>query len=361
MIIKGKFFDGKKAAAHQAVIYLELAHLRIESTTLDHHIRWPYQDVRISHKPEAGQPLIVQHAKHEDARIMIEDGRFYEELTKRLPKTNKPRVTISSSGKSLAMWLLPCAAILYVIYWSAPHFASILAKHFPDSWEESLGQYAIKSITHGKPTCTEQAGQAALSQITSKLLQTLPEKPVLRVKVVKEKTANAFAAPGGHIVIFSGLIDKAESPEEVAGVIAHEMGHVIKDHATQTLVRVLGLQLILTATFGGTGDASTGVMIANELLQLQHSREFEREADMVAAQILLQAGIDNAGMIRFFDRMNNAESSVIDLVSSYISTHPSNDERIKNLRLAQKTASPKPAITQQEWLALKAICKNAAP
>ncbi len=146
---------------------------------------------------------------------------------------------------------------------------------------------------------------------------------------------NAFALPGGQVVVNSGLLRDAESAEEVAGVLAHEISHVELRHTLRNLIHSLGWRAVLGAAMG---DLSGGVWanMAQELGELGYSRDMEREADMAGLQLLRRSGVPATGMLRFFVRMerNGASPPVL------LSTHPSGLERMTALREAIAKTGP---------------------
>jgi Zn-dependent protease with chaperone function len=138
---------------------------------------------------------------------------------------------------------------------------------------------------------------------------------------------NAFAAPGGVVVVNSGLIRAAETPEELAGVLAHEVAHAELRHGMRSMVKRLGLRALLSAALG---DVSSGLEAAvGDLTELRFSRDAEREADADGLKRLLAARIDPQGMVRFFERLEKEGSAS---VPALLSTHPVTGERLEALR-----------------------------
>jgi predicted Zn-dependent protease len=179
--------------------------------------------------------------------------------------------------------------------------------------------------------------------------------------VVDAPDVNALAAPGGYIVVFRGLLDRARTPDELAGVLAHEIEHVLHRHTTRAVIQHASTGLLLAALTGDmTGPLAYGLESARVLGQLQYSRRAEEEADRDGMKLLLAARVAPDGMIGFFDELAKGEHPR--RVLRYLSTHPSPTDRIAALRAlaAGAPGSPTPVLTDQQWQDLKAIC-NAAP
>ena len=182
-----------------------------------------------------------------------------------------------------------------------------------------------------------------------------PTTVPLTVRVIPEKTVNAFAAPGGQVVLFSGLIEKAESPEEVAGVMAHEIAHAIERHPMQSMLRAAGVFLLVGLL---VGDTSTLGTLASEgakvLLVLSYSRDTEREADRIGMELLNKAGIRGDGLLDFFARLQGERGEEGRLPVLFAS-HPMHAERVERLKLL--ATGTQAALSQKQWRALRDICR----
>ena len=149
--------------------------------------------------------------------------------------------------------------------------------------------------------------------------------------MVDAPDVNALAAPGGYIVVFRGLLERARTPDELAGVLAHEIEHVLHRHTTRAVIQHASTGLLLAALTGDmTGPLAYGLESARVLGQLQYSRRAEEEADRDGMKLLLAARVDPAGMIGFFDDLAKGEHPR--RVLRYLSTHPSPTDRIAALR-----------------------------
>jgi len=150
--------------------------------------------------------------------------------------------------------------------------------------------------------------------------------------VVDAPIVNAFALPGGPIVVYTGLIGKAAGAEEVAGVIGHEMAHVTARHGLERIADSVG---IVTAVQILVGDTQGLVAFGAELFTLasvnSYSRRQEMAADEEAIRMLHAAGIDPAGLARFFEVLDREQGDLPSAVS-WISTHPQNQARIAQIR-----------------------------
>ncbi len=229
------------------------------------------------------------------------------------------------------------------------------------AWEETLGRAVTDQLAPPDKTCANPSGQRALDMVVARLVATAPPSPyTFRARVVNAPDVNALAAPGGHIVVFRGLLERARTPEELAGILAHEMEHVLHRHTTRAVIQHASTGLLLAALTGDmTGPLVYGLESARVLGQLQYSRRAEEEADRGGMQLLLAARISPDGMVGFFDEL--AKGDHPRRVLRYLSTHPSPSDRIATLRdlAAQASGTPTAVLTDLQWQDLKAICTHA--
>lgn len=145
------------------------------------------------------------------------------------------------------------------------------------------------------------------------------------VKVLDNSEINAFATLGGHIYFFSGMLDMAEQPEEIAAVMAHEMGHIEHDHVIRRLISEFGISVLLGIT---TGDTLLIKEVIKMLSRSAFSRKQEREADEFALNLLYESGISPRYMGTLFRKLQDANDNNVPEVT-ILSSHPSVDARIK--------------------------------
>lgn len=168
--------------------------------------------------------------------------------------------------------------------------------------------------------------------------------------VADSPEVNAFAMPGGYVVVYTGLLRAADSAEEVAGVLAHEVQHVEQRHALKNLIHDLGWRAVLSLAMG---DLTGGIWtdMAHRLGTLKYGRDLEREADLKGLEALQRAGISPGGMVAFFAKLAKREGPGITLLAS----HPASEERMQALRqaIARQGAQPYRPLPY-DWSAIRA-------
>ena len=224
---------------------------------------------------------------------------------------------------------------------------SMLVRFIPQSAEARLGKLMVGDF--GGRTCSTPGGDAALDALSSRL----GGAEGATVRVVDVPIVNAVTLPGGHILLFRGLIAQAESPDEVAGILGHELGHVEHRHVLQSLLRQFGLSMVL----GGL-DSNVGGY-TNVLLSATYSRAAEADADSYAIAQLNRAHVSPLGAASFFERLSRGELKTAGAAKlmNYVASHPLSADRQKRFEASPHSGTT-PALNARQWKALRAICED---
>jgi len=239
-------------------------------------------------------------------------------------------------------------AFMLGLWFGADLLVELAVARIPVEWEQKLGQSAYKDFLAQQEIMKEGLTVSAVDEMTHRLTAQIPDNPYkFEVTVVKSDVVNAFALPGGYIVVFTGLMKKAGNGEEVAGVMSHELNHVLQRHGLERIVKQLGLVAVVSIILGDQqGLVSLARQLGVELLTLKFSRAQETEADLTGLQLLYRAKIDPSGMISFFQRLSEKDEGRME----WFSTHPMSQGRAERLK-AELVAMPKlaPVPFTFEW------------
>jgi beta-barrel assembly-enhancing protease len=221
--------------------------------------------------------------------------------------------------------------LLIVFALSASKIAGWIASRVPVQQEIGLGRQAFDSVRTGLTLKDQGPAYEAARSIVAKL--TRGSRFTYEVHIAQDDTPNAFALPGGVIVVHTGLIAATTRPEELAGVLAHEVQHVELRHSMRGLIKDMGLRGLWAFAMGDIAGTLAG-QAALELTSLQFSRDDESEADEHGFDALVAAEIDPSGMPAFFNTLAKTGGGQ---VPAFLSTHPASEERDRALR--QRLAS----------------------
>jgi len=220
--------------------------------------------------------------------------------------------------------------------------------------------YSIeKEIALGKQLAQEVERQAKIiddpiiaeyiNRVGQNIVRNSDAKVPFTIKVLDSEEVNAFALPGGFFFVYSGLILKADSEAELAGVMAHEIAHVAARHGTRQatrgeLAQIGMIAMSIAIPYGWTGYAiRQGAGLAIPMGFLQFTKAFEREADYLGLQYLYKAGYDPIAFVDFFEKIQTLEKKKPGSMAKVFSTHPMTDDRIKSAQTEiQKILVAKP-------------------
>ena len=364
--MQARFYDGVRPVAWPVTVKATAAELTAAMPDGRVIVRWPTAEVDVASDSEHEPHAILVCARQPGTRLAIEDDTVRQSLAELGGKlaraaNRRPRIVPALSGVAAAI-LATVGAMMF----AAEKLPNVVAPWVPHAWQSSLGSSVVAAMTSDMRKCTGVEGQQALQKMVDRLQQVSTYERRIEVTVVQTPIVNAFAVPGGKLIVFYGLIDKASGPEEVAGVIAHEVGHVVHYHSMQALLHAYGFDMILKLVTGGySSDVSTLGGAGGVLLALRHSREAEREADRTALDLMDKVGMRADGLSTFFGKlleMQNRpgrkapEGKQRDAAeeAGILSTHPPTRER---LEATKRPATGTPAMSAREWQGLRTICR----
>jgi predicted Zn-dependent protease len=231
----------------------------------------------------------------------------------------------------LALVVLLPVLLIAVFVWQADHIAGAVAKRVPIEQEVKLGEQAFAGMRGSLQIEEDGPAYDAVQVLGQRLTQG--SKYRYQFHVVKDPAINAFAMPGGIVVVNTGLIEATRRPEQLAGVLAHEVEHVEQRHSLQAVVKDLGLRGLWVLVTGDLGSGLAGRTVL-ELQKLSFSRDAELQADAAGFDKLIAVGIDPSGMSEFFTVMVKEEAGKAP--PPFLSTHPASSAREATLRAREQ-------------------------
>jgi len=355
MRLNGHYLDGKTSQRHPVEVMPTVAALHIYGIDGALVGKWSYQGLKLVDEGLKGQVVRFRHGEMGGALLTVDSDEILDHIETAAGVRFRQTSAIRPTRTMLIFSAGILTVLIFVLWWGFPRLAAPLVRLIPFAWEKELGEGVVDHLRKGKPFCANRDGAAALGQMAGELIAAAGSPFPITVRVIPAKMVNAFAAPGGQVVLFSGLIEKAESPEEVAGVMAHEIAHATERHPMQSMLRAAGVSLLFGLV---VGDTSTLGSMASEgaelLLVLSYSRETEREADRIGMELLNRAGIRGDGLVNFFGRLQE-ESGGKNRVPVLFASHPMHAERIERLKLL--ATGTQAALSQTQWQALRHICQ----
>ncbi|RDC64510.1 M48 family metallopeptidase [Adhaeribacter pallidiroseus] len=362
VVFTGTYDDGKSALPYPAQVNLEPGQLRITyqipNQSVPVTVYW--QPSRIQSDSHLEITLLA-YGNHPTQKLEISDPNFKNYLEKQYPPAVAvtPVKILSASKIPKWFWLSGAAIVASVIgfyMWGLSLLADKAAWMIPQSTDEYVGNQLYQQVVNASTSEPELTGyvQGFLRQI--KIQSTYK----LQVSVIRDKNRNAFALPGGYLVVHDSILEKMQQPEELAALLGHESGHVQNRHTTRALFRSLGSYLFISYLFGDIlGISTILVENADALKSLKYSRHLEEEADTFGFKVLQQNRINPQGMILLFQRLQQAEKTVDKFqTEEFLSTHPPLKSRMQAIRTLIKEnpyAVQPPDSMQYFWRRIKQL------
>lgn len=313
---------------------------------------WPLTAIRET--PHSDQRLKLSR-EGDDARLVVEAAAWRALAGETRPSDRRRELGLVAG---LTVAGLGLAAFVFV---GVPMAAAPLARWTSPALEARFGANMEAQLTTPfRPCKGDPQGAQVLAQLGRDLAKSSDSPFEIRVRAVRAPFVNAFALPGGAVLVTDDLITQAQSPDELAAVLAHEIAHVERRHAMQAAWRAMGAGMVLDAVVGGgTGAGQQAVLLFGGFADQRFSRDLEAEADVRGIQLLAARDISTQGMADFFGRMaNRKDDPRLRKAAEWFATHPDTGGRASR---AQAAARPgRPALTDAEWRSLKRVCRRQA-
>ncbi len=330
-MVRARFYDGRTSQAREVVLSRQAGELAVEGEGV--RLLVPLREARIS-ETFARAPRVLELPG--GARCEVEPGAALDLLLELLGH-DEGRVSRWQRhwGLALACAFATLALAAAGYRYGLPRLAEGVAKGLPEEWVQLLGAHTLAALDEAVFEATELDGEVR-DRLAARLAALRPpagDPPAytLHFRSAGALSANAFALPGGEIVVTDALVRLARSDEEVLGVLAHELGHLRARHALRGLIQASAVGMLVAVWLGDVGSFATALPAF--VLEAQYSRDFEREADRYAAELLRANGLDTTPLADLLARLEAEQGGPQgrEGLAAYLSSHPATSERIRAL------------------------------
>ncbi len=318
--------------------------------------QWDYADIRRADSPPGLLRLSCQSAP-QLARLEVRDAALAAELRQRCAALDAHQVDRRGVMRIVGWSMAATVSIVLLVLFAIPLAAERLAPLVPQSLERKLGEASelqIKTM-FGDKVCDNAAGQAAYDKLLTALREAAGLDGSVESHVLETPVPNAFALPGGKVYLFSGLLAKAENPDEIAGVLAHEFGHLKHRDNMRGMIYNGGTSFLIGLLFGDVTGSSALIFASRSVVTSSYSREAERGADDFSIEVMHRLGRPAKPMGKLLFRVTGRGGGGS---FSILASHPLTEDRLKHMGEADIAPSGPPLLTDEEWTALKAICSS---
>ena len=337
--IEAKYFDGQSSKTQNVTVtyFNTLTELRFQ-TENGSVLVWRLADLSFDQYDNITE---IRYKKYTEAVLRIEDKLFAQQFYKAM-KENK-RVDTHTRLLNLGIFKIAAIAVglfafvIWSYFYILPPLAEKSAAMLPESVDNEIGDIFIESYMADATIDHEKTAKLNDFAKQLKLNNTKP----LKFTVVKSDEVNAFAAPNGQIVVYTGILKDINTPEELAALLGHEASHVNQRHSTKMLCRNLAGYMVVSLLFSDVnGIMAVLAENAQQLHALSYSRGFEQEADEQGLTILMNNHLNPKGMVELF---NHLERESKGSVPAILSSHPLTKDRKENM---QKLIAEKKYVIQ---------------
>lgn len=279
------------------------------------------------------QSTRITSAKAPGSKLLIEGKDAMNFLQQAQAEQHKPwhkKQGTKNWVRSLLILTGFLSLLVLAYFLAVPWLSEKLAGAVPAETEAQFGNAVYDALVLANEENKESS--AALNEFFSEM--KIKSDYNIRITVVNAEIVNAFALPGGNIVVYTGLLRQLQTYPELAALLSHEFTHVNNRHSTKSVFRQLGSRVFQAWLLGNFGSVSS-VLIdqADRFKSLKYSRALEKEADMDGLEILKARKIDPEGFARLFDRLKDSAGSSAAL-PEFLASHPDIDKRINYIREA---------------------------
>lgn len=210
--------------------------------------------------------------------------------------------------------------------------------------EKQLGARFVVEVEKQRKVVTDPHVQGYLDRLGNRLLTGVRAREFdFTFKAVRDDSVNAFAVPGGHVYVHTGLIKAAQNETELASVMAHEINHAVARHGTQQLTQQYGYGLVIQLLLGQNPNllAQLASTLFGQGAFMAYSRSMENQADYLGVETMYRAGYDPRGMISFFKKIDTINQRNPGALEQFFSSHPMTGERLRNVQIEISKLPPK--------------------
>jgi Zn-dependent protease with chaperone function len=349
------FFDGKTNARHVIEVkfgpQLSIIEAGVVLTT------WSFDDIRAT-DAAPGRLRFTSTKGAPLARLDLAQGS--QDALEILARSRHLGHAYAGDGGTwrIVVWSVAAAtSILLLVFLGVPFAADLVAPIVPPFLEKRIGDMADRQITtlFGDRTCTDAEAKAAFQKLVQKVAAAGKLDIPLNAEIVSVRVPNAMALPGGKVYLFSSLLHAAHDPDEIAGVIGHELGHVHHHDGMRRLIESGGSSFLLGLLFGDVAGSGAAIFATRTLVSAAYSRDVEARADSFAIDAMHALGRSPKPMGQLLFRVTGAQKS---MPMTILASHPLTEDRLDRMSREAKPDDGPPILTADEWQALKNGCEN---
>jgi len=355
-----RFLDGETSQSQKVKLSMTEQSLIIKSDNQT-QVLWVYSKIFVKEDWSGSIGGIFGFKDSPDAGLFIHDRKQFDHIQRKLHSRHKATYIVPTQFRYLFLLGLGAIAAGFLLFPLLGHLSSFVTYLIPYKAENKLGDLVLDEISKEFEPCEDKIALESLQKISNRLIPPLKNQKIIpKLSLHESREANAFSLPGGHIAVLSGFLADAKSENEVAAVLAHEMGHMIKRDSLEVFVQSQGMSLIISL-ISSSGSYGGMAEFVSFMQGMNYSRKKEFAADEFGTQLLIKSGYSPKGLSAFLNRVEEGQKNWAGGATKYLqflSTHPETKERIDRIEGAHKSGAYRASLSPAEFKRLQRACQG---
>lgn len=355
--MQARYADGR--AAVFADVEIELLPEKIVIRRADGVIEWPYTALRRA--DDKNGIIVLRRLLDTGERLVLGDW-YKDELKAVAPQLMRGRAQGIEGRVTVAALVTLAWSLAGGFLVGIPYAADPLSRVMPEKYRTQIADISWSQVNQITVQCRDSDEAAEiLNDLAYRMMEAsnVPQRDDIWITIVDATFPNAFALPDNSIVVTDEIIGMAQHPDELTGVLAHEIAHIEHNHIMKNVIRQIGAGIFFDVVFGGAGAGQAIAIASVQLAGLRYNRGDEADADSRGMDYLDAAGISTGGIASMFTRLQEYEKEAgLSDIPTMLSSHPASRERAAAAQ-ARARQGLSPSLTDREWRIVQQACGGA--
>jgi predicted Zn-dependent protease len=354
--MRARYANGRSAVLHEAECELGPAHVTIVENGRTHV--WEYDEIA---RADDNNGRITLRLKPDNGARLYLDAMHEDVLRAASAQLTTPRAQGVEGRATLAAVIVAAWSLAGTFLIGVPLLADPISRALPDRYRAQIADISWSQVDAFTSHCDDaDAATQIVNDVAYRLMEAsnVAGRDSIWITIADADFPNAFALPDNSIIVTDELIGMAEHPDELTGVLAHEIAHIEHNHIMKNVIRQIGAGIFFDVVFGGAGAGQAVAIASVNLASLRYSRDDETDADLRGLDYLDNANIDTGGLARLFAAFEEYAADRGGDIPTLLSSHPASAERSEAARARSRTGLA-PSMTPREWRIVQQACGGA--
>ena len=354
--MRARYANGRSAVLHEAECEFGPDRITILENGKTH--AWEYGEVA---RADDNNGRITLRLKPDNGARLYLDAMHEDVLAAAAPQLTRPRAQGVEGRWTVAAVIAAAWSLAAVFLIGVPRLAEPIARVLPERYRTQIADISWSQVEAFTVHCDDaDAATQIVNNVAYRLMEQsgVANRDAIWITIADADFPNAFALPDNSIIVTDELIGMAEHPDELTGVLAHEIAHIEHNHIMKNVIRQIGAGIFFDVVFGGAGAGQAVAIASVNLAGLRYSRDDETDADLRGLDYLDAAAINTGGLAGLFTKFEDYAAERGGDIPTLLSSHPASAERAAAAR-ARSRPNLAPSMTAREWRIVQQACGGA--